>query len=177
MRAVHALGRTADALRIGYEYRRRLASDTGLDPTAALGELEAHLASATSPPVGQVPRAPETACAGRDSELAAVRRLLTSERLVTLVGPGGVGKTRLAIEVAADIEPATALLLAPVTDRDALPQAIAAPSDCGSSTEMSSPPARRCSPPAPSSCWSTTASTCSTQYAWPSIASSSPAPS
>ena len=125
MRAVHALGRTADALRIGYEYRRRLASDTGLEPTAALAELEAQLASATTPPVGRVPRAANR-LRGRDSELAALRRLLTSERLVTLVGPGGVGKTRLAIEVAADIEPATALLLAPVTDRDALPQAIAA---------------------------------------------------
>lgn len=124
MRAVHALGRTAEALRIGYEYRRRLASDTGLQPSAALADIEAQLASAARPPVGRVPRSPHR-LRGRDSELAALRRLLARERLVTIVGPGGIGKTRLAIEAAAGIEPATAVLLAPVTDRHAVPQVIA----------------------------------------------------
>ena len=38
---------------------------------------------------------------GRDAELAEVRRLITSSRLVTLTGPGGAGKTRLALQVAA----------------------------------------------------------------------------
>lgn len=37
---------------------------------------------------------------GRDAELAAIRATLATERLVTLVGPGGSGKTRLAIEAA-----------------------------------------------------------------------------
>jgi predicted ATPase/class 3 adenylate cyclase len=44
-----------------------------------------------------------TSFVGRDDELAEIRQLLESERLVTLVGTGGVGKTRLALQVAADL--------------------------------------------------------------------------
>ena len=40
---------------------------------------------------------------GRESELAEVRRLVSSNRLVTLIGPGGVGKTRLALQVGAEL--------------------------------------------------------------------------
>jgi predicted ATPase len=52
--------------------------------------------------------APLTALVGRDDELGEIRRRLAEHRLVTLVGPGGVGKTRLAVEVgravAADLD-------------------------------------------------------------------------
>ena len=44
-----------------------------------------------------------TTFVGRDDELAEIRALLESARLVTLVGTGGVGKTRLALQVAADL--------------------------------------------------------------------------
>jgi predicted ATPase/DNA-binding winged helix-turn-helix (wHTH) protein len=124
MRALHALGRTADALRIGYEFRRRLASETGLDPSSGLADLEAELASLATAPAVRVPRSANL-LRGRDSELAALGRLLTSERLVTVVGPGGVGKTRLAVEAAAGIEPATTVLLAAVHDPLTLPAAVA----------------------------------------------------
>ncbi len=40
---------------------------------------------------------------GRDRELAAVRALVESSRLVTITGPGGIGKTRLALQVAAGL--------------------------------------------------------------------------
>ena len=69
--------------------------------------------------------APPIGCAAATPRSAALRRLLASERLVTVVGPGGVGKTRLASEVAVGFEPATAVLLSPITDDRALPQAIA----------------------------------------------------
>ncbi len=57
--------------------------------------------------------------------MAALHRTLAADRLVTLVGPGGVGKTRVALEVAAE-RGATVLLLAPVTDAGSVPNALAA---------------------------------------------------
>src|SRR5690606_15785418 len=63
-------------------------------------------AAATTPRRrGNVPR-PLTACLGRERELRDVLELLDSHRLVTLVGPGGAGKTRLAYEVAHELAPA-----------------------------------------------------------------------
>src|SRR5215471_498251 len=51
---------------------------------------------------GNIP-AEATSFVGRRCELAVVRKKLTEARLVSLVGPGGVGKTRLAIRAAADL--------------------------------------------------------------------------
>jgi predicted ATPase/DNA-binding SARP family transcriptional activator len=109
MRSLASAGRSADALRAGHDYRRRLADEAGLEPTPALPELEHRVASGsvarvpdtavvTAPP--RVVRTPPSALIGRDAELAGVARLVESERLVTLVGPGGVGKTHLALEAA-----------------------------------------------------------------------------
>ena len=50
--------------------------------------------------VGNLP-APISSFVGRVEEIDTVADLLRGQRLVTLVGPGGVGKTRLALEVAA----------------------------------------------------------------------------
>ena len=55
-----------------------------------------------------------------------MQRLLATERLVTIVGVGGVGKTRLAFDVARRAETATVLLLASVSDPEGVPHALAA---------------------------------------------------
>ncbi|WP_432076871.1 AfsR/SARP family transcriptional regulator [Streptomyces wuyuanensis] len=80
-------------------------------------------APATMAP-GGAPRA-TTLLIGREPQLRDLRELLAAERLVTLVGPGGVGKTRLALEVARQDGAATVLRLAPVTDSAALAHALA----------------------------------------------------
>lgn len=102
MRALVADGRAAEALRAADAYRRRLRDETGLDATRALTEAEHAAASAGggSREAGPAVPAPLDALVGRDAELAGVLRLLDTERLVTLLGPGGVGKTHLALTAA-----------------------------------------------------------------------------
>ncbi|WP_454048968.1 AfsR/SARP family transcriptional regulator [Cellulomonas sp. Marseille-Q8402] len=82
-------------------------------------------------PVAPLPRH-RTSFVGRDAELAAVTSLLARTALVSLVGPGGVGKTRLALEAAeraaADREPRFVELGA-VRDAGAVPAAVAAALD------------------------------------------------
>jgi predicted ATPase/class 3 adenylate cyclase len=72
-----------------------------------------------------------TSFVGRERELAAVQQLLLGERLVTLTGAGGVGKTRLALRLAADRLDSIAdgvwlVDLAPLADANLVPQAVAA---------------------------------------------------
>ena len=119
VRALAAAGQAPDALAAARAYRRRLAEETGLDAGPALGELERAVAAGATRTVPTRPAAP---LIGRELDLAQVRDLLARERLVTLVGPGGVGKTRLARELAGE----AVLLLAPVTDPAAVPRALAA---------------------------------------------------
>ena len=90
--------------------------------------------SRRQPPVG-APHGlllPLTPLLGRDAEVAALRDLLLSDdtRLVTLTGPGGIGKTRIALQVAADLTTSFAdgvvfVDLAPLTDLDLIPASIA----------------------------------------------------
>jgi hypothetical protein len=134
MRALAATSRAPEALRVGREYRRALADQTGLDPSPALNDVERDIARgsaavpATTPPVDRSrrPARPLTRLVGREAQVAALHRLLAAERLVTLVGPGGVGKTRVALELAHASDAATVLLLAPITDPAAVPHALAA---------------------------------------------------
>jgi predicted ATPase/DNA-binding SARP family transcriptional activator len=103
VRGLAAAGRTADAL----EAYRRLAGvlreELGLDPPPELRELHARLLReelAPPAPSGvRLPRRPSP-LVGRDEELRAVAAALGEAPLVTLTGPGGVGKTRLALELA-----------------------------------------------------------------------------
>lgn len=84
--------------------------------------------SPTPSPPGNL-RARLTSFVGREGEIDTIRRDLGRARLVTLLGPGGAGKTRLSQEAAEgvrDIAPDGVWLaeLAPVADPDAVPQAV-----------------------------------------------------
>ena len=103
IRALCAAGRQSDALAVYDAVRRTLADQLGVDPSAELREI--HLAALRGefvPPAPAADRLPTrlTSFVGRGDELKMLAELLAGSRLVTLVGPGGAGKTRLATEAA-----------------------------------------------------------------------------
>jgi predicted ATPase len=104
VRALCLEGRHAEALRAHERVRRALADELGVDPGEEL--RDAHLLALradAAPRRGNVP-ARWTTFVGRDADLAVVLDRLRDNRLVTLTGPGGVGKTRLAVEVASRLD-------------------------------------------------------------------------
>ncbi|GAA2631072.1 BTAD domain-containing putative transcriptional regulator [Dactylosporangium fulvum] len=128
MRALRRAGRTAEALAAFERCRVRLADELGADPSPALADLHVDILRDDQPVAGNL-RAPLTSFVGRDREVRAVGDLVTAHRLVTLVGPGGAGKTRLSVEagrVLCDALPDGVWLveLAPVTDPDEVTQAV-----------------------------------------------------
>jgi predicted ATPase len=138
MRALAAAGRQSEALTVYQRTREHLAERLGVDPSkrleqAYLAILRQEIPQAATPPpaAGQAAprpgepsgpfapkvRRPPTSFIGRDDEVTCVLKRLAAERLVTLTGPGGVGKTRLSTEVAAKVTvPAWFAELARVTD-------------------------------------------------------------
>ncbi|WP_026120017.1 BTAD domain-containing putative transcriptional regulator [Nocardiopsis potens] len=101
LRALYGAGRASEALDAFQETRHRLNEDLGLDPGPELAGLQRKILRQELPgprPRGNLP-APLTGLIGRSEAVGAVQALLDEERLVTLTGPGGVGKTRLALEV------------------------------------------------------------------------------
>ncbi|MDX3226656.1 BTAD domain-containing putative transcriptional regulator [Streptomyces sp. ME19-01-6] len=127
MRALFAEGGQAEALVVFEETRRRLAEELGADPSAELAALHRELLSADPSPSPVAPPAQLTSFVGRAEELTEIAELLRVARLVTLVGPGGVGKTRLSVEVAGVAEGEVCFVeLAPLRDGAGLPQALLA---------------------------------------------------
>ncbi|RSM41640.1 AfsR/SARP family transcriptional regulator [Amycolatopsis balhimycina DSM 5908] len=103
MRALCAAGRQPEALVVYAGLRRTLTDQLGVDPSAELQEIHvAALRGELAPPSPVADRLPTrlTTFVGRDDELKLLAELLGGARLVTLTGPGGAGKTRLATEAA-----------------------------------------------------------------------------
>ncbi|MEU2235426.1 BTAD domain-containing putative transcriptional regulator [Streptomyces vietnamensis] len=131
IRALRDTGREAEALAAYESVRRALATRLGTDPSPALRALHAELLAPEPQPVRGNLRARLTSFVGRDEEIALVRDDLCGARLVTLLGPGGAGKTRLSQEAAergAGDWPDGVWVaeLAPVRDPEAVPEAVLA---------------------------------------------------
>jgi predicted ATPase len=102
MSALATTGRTAEALRVYDDFRRLLGEELGIAPSPALDAQHAGLlgaeVAAVHPAGARSLPAPITPLVGRERLLGDVLRLADAARVVTLVGPGGVGKTRLLVE-------------------------------------------------------------------------------
>ncbi len=109
MIALHRSGRTAEALRAFGELRLRLSQELGIEPSHGIRERERQLLTDSierPPTIPQMPSRSHAALSsfvGRADELEMIVNLLSSVRLVTLCGFGGLGKTRLAQEVARNV--------------------------------------------------------------------------
>ncbi|WP_433127571.1 BTAD domain-containing putative transcriptional regulator [Micromonospora sp. CA-240977] len=148
MRALSAQGRPAEALAEFEDARRSLAEQLGVDPSPALAAI--HLAvlrgdessavsrggdssavrrggdSSAVPPTSEKALPSQlTTFVGREEELTRVGALLGERRLVTLTGPGGAGKTRLAVEAAGRLDGEVHFVeLAGLADGSDVPQAV-----------------------------------------------------
>jgi predicted ATPase/DNA-binding SARP family transcriptional activator len=142
LQALAAVGRQPEALARYADYQRRLGEELGVDPSAELQRVHLELVGATSrgsadaaaPDVerARAGRLPSllTRFFGREGDLDALTGLLGQERLVTIVGVGGGGKTRLAVEVAQRAIEAFSdgvhfVDLAPVRSGGSVPRAVA----------------------------------------------------
>jgi predicted ATPase/DNA-binding SARP family transcriptional activator len=138
MLALYRCGRSAEALAAYQHFRRHLDGELGLEPSETLRRLEAAILrqdaslagpSAVSRPSSNLP-VPLSSLVGRENELRRIPEFLNRSRLLTLVGPGGAGKTRLAIAAARQItrdqrDSVWFVPLAGVTDPARIPAAVA----------------------------------------------------
>jgi predicted ATPase/DNA-binding XRE family transcriptional regulator len=133
----HTARAIADALGLSDQERAELAGlahgtpgVAGVPSPAPSPQAAAVGSPDTARPLHNLP-APLTRLIGRERELAQIQDRLTQARLLTLTGTGGVGKTRLALHLAADLVERFAdgvwlVELAPVSDSGLVPQAVVA---------------------------------------------------
>ncbi|QTI71047.1 BTAD domain-containing putative transcriptional regulator [Gordonia polyisoprenivorans] len=155
MRALAAAGRVADAIAVYTGLRRRLSAELGVDPGAQISALHTQLLSGTdtsapapAPASAETPRtvrrgrgtgllADTTELIGRDGDVDAIVSAIETSRVVTIQGPGGVGKTRVANRVGHHLVDAGASVfyvpLAPIRADDDVVPAIAAALGVGES--------------------------------------------
>jgi predicted ATPase/DNA-binding SARP family transcriptional activator len=114
MAALYRSGRQADALDAYKDARRALVDELGIEPSPVLQELERAILR-QDPALNVTPLEvisstnlprPASSFVGREHELAELlSRIQGGARLLTLTGPGGAGKTRLALEATAALAP------------------------------------------------------------------------
>jgi predicted ATPase/DNA-binding SARP family transcriptional activator len=105
LRALSALGRHDEARRAYRDYAHRLASELAIEPSAALRDLSRQLdprRSIVSTP-NAMPASGSAGLVGRRIEIGRLKQWLEVSRAITIVGPGGVGKSALARSALAEL--------------------------------------------------------------------------
>ena len=104
LRCEAATAGPAAALARYADYRQRLRDEFGSDPGPALQDVHQELLQADAPVIRRGVRHEPNPLLGRDRDIAAVAGLLRTSRVTSIVGTGGLGKTRLAHAVSGQAE-------------------------------------------------------------------------
>lgn len=138
MRALYLSGRQADGLAVYRNLRRRLVAELGIEPSEPVQEVHRQMLARDTALIPVVAanrptsvRRHRSSFVGRDAELRRVAAALRAAPLVTLTGVGGVGKSRLAMELAEQERPrfpdgVWLCELAPLADGGPVSHAVAA---------------------------------------------------
>ena len=157
MLALCQAGRQAESLRVAAAFRRHLRDELGLDPSPTFAAVEQVVVGGAptpladdppghGPPVGLARAQPAPAAAapliGREASLDDAMEVIRRSRLVTVTGPGGVGKSTVAAELARRLAPSfrhgvRLVELAPIADAAAVVAAVAQSVDAERRSERS----------------------------------------